>query len=478
MADGRILVPGLADDDQAELDALVAQWRAKRPRNNLRSGFYDMKNATRHLMSSNAPVEVKRRKYVLGLSAAAVDKLNRRCNIDGFYDPNGYDLGSLGLPELERSNRLRQELSQAGVSSLIHAVSWLVTVFGEDGEPDVLLLPRDATNSTGIWDARRRSLRSFLSITDVGDDGEPIAMVMYLEGRNILMEKDGVWRSSVSEHDYGIPVDPMRYKPRLGRPFGSSRLNRTVMSIHEQAISVMQRADVNGIAYSLPRYALLGATESAFQNADGSIKPTWQAAWDAIWAIGDDEDLANTGSSMARADIKQFHGQSPEPQTAHLRMLLQMFSGETGIPLGELGLIGDANPTSAEAMLAGKDDLIAEAERTMDDWEPDISASVTRAVRMLNRGDVPDDLEVLPVRRSPMHVSRAAAADAGSKTLDKVPWLAETSVGLELMGLKPDQIKRAQSERRRVDGTVALSSILERFANMEAADVDPDATPA
>ena len=32
-----------------------------------------------------------------------------------------------------------------------------------------------------------------------------------------------------------------------------------------------------------------------------------------------------------------------------------MFSGETGIPLGELGLIGDANPTSAEALMAGKD---------------------------------------------------------------------------------------------------------------------------
>lgn len=478
MADDRIVIPGIGDDEQGELDALVAQWRAKRPRNNLRSAFYDMKNATRHLMSSSAPIEVKRRKYTLGLSAAAVDKLNRRCNIDGFYDPNGYDLDSLGLPEIERENRLRQELSQAGVSSLIHAVSWLVTVFGEGDEPDVLLLPRDATNATGIWSPRRRALQSFLSITDTDDDGEPVEMTMYLDGRNILMQKDGGWVFDVREHDYGIPVDPMRYKPRLGRPFGSSRLSRTVMSLHEQAIGVMQRADVNGIAYSLPRYALLGATEAAFQNADGSIKPTWQAAWDAIWAIGDDEELASSGNNLARADIKQFHGQSPEPQTAHLRMLLQMFSGETGIPLGELGLIGDANPTSAEAMKAGKDDLIAEAERTMDDWEPDISAAVTRAVRMKNRGDVPDDLEVLPARRSPIHVSRAAAADAGSKTLEKVPWLAETTVGLELMGLTPEQIRRAQSERRRAGGTVALSSILERFANTEATDVDPDATPA
>ena len=130
--------------------------------------------------------------------------------------------------------------------------------------------------------------------------------------------------------------------------------DRAVRGTLRQAIGEMIRADVNGIAYSLPRYALLGATEQAFQNADGSVKPTWQAAWDAIWAIGDDEELVTQGNQLARADIKQFHGQSPEPQTAHLRMLAQMFSGETGIPLGELGLIGDANPTSAEAMMAGK----------------------------------------------------------------------------------------------------------------------------
>lgn len=457
MADGRIVIPGLDDDDQRELDALVAQWRAKRPRNNLRTAFYDMKNATRHLMSSNAPAEVKRRKYVLGWSAMAVDKLNRRCNVDGFYDPNGYNLDDLGLPELERTNRLRQELSQAGVSSLIHAVSWLVTVFGEEGEPDVLILPRDATNATGIWDPRRRALRSFLSITDTDDRGEPTEMTMYLHGRNILMKKDGGWTFDGKDHDYGLPVDPLRYKPRLGRPFGSSRLNRAVMSYHEQGLGVMMRADVNGIAYSLPRYALLGATESAFQNADGSIKPTWQAAWDAIWAIGDDEELATRDNALARADIKQFHGQSPEPQTAHLRMLAQMFSGETGIPLGELGLIGDANPTSEGGLRAGKDDLIAEAERTLDDWEPDMSASVTRAVRMLNRGDVPDDLQVLPIKRNPMFESRAAAADAGAKVLDQHPELRGTEVGMEISGLTADQIKRARAEIRTNRGRRVLN---------------------
>lgn len=463
-SDRRIAIFDLSHDEQNELDELITQWRDKRPRNALRAGFYDMKNATRALMSANAPVEVKRKRFVMGWSALAVDKLNRRCNIDGFYDASGHNLDSLGMGDLERDNQLRLELSQAGVSSLLHAVSWLVTVQGDvdAGEPEVLVLPRDATVATGIWDPRKRGLRSFLSINAQDDQGEPTAMTMYLHGVNVIMEKTDRWTVTRKDHSYGLPVDPLRYKPRLGRPFGSSRLSRAVMSYHEQALGVMIRADVNGAAYSLPRYALLGATEESFRNADGSQKPTWQAAWDAIWAIGDDEDLARAGSSMARADVKQFHGQSPEPQNAHLRMLAQMFSGETGIPLGELGLIGDANPTSAESIIAGKDDLIAEAETTTDTWDPDVSRTVTRALRMLGRGNVPADLEVRPVWRPHAFVSRAAAADAGAKTIDKAPWLAETEVGLELMGLTPSQIQRALNERKRAGGQSVLRQIAER----------------
>lgn len=448
----RITILDLSHEEQNALDELVMQWRAKRPRNNLRSAFYDMKNSSSALMSNQIPEAIKRRSFVLGWSATAVDKLNRRCNLERFYDAGGVDLGTLGADEIIRHNRLTSEISQSGVSSLLHAVSFLVTTQGdtEAGEAPVLILGKDATSATGMWDVRRRQMRSFLSISALDDNGEPVEMTMYLWGVNVMMSK-GVrgWVVSRREHDFGVPVDPMRYQYRLGRPMGRSRITRATMSLHMQALAAMIRADVNGEAYSLPRYMLLGASEEAFKNADGSSKPSWQAAWDAVWAIGDDPDAAS--DALARADVKQFNGQSPEPQNAHLRMLAQMFSGETGIPVGELGLIGDANPTSAEALMASRDDIISEAESTTDGWSPDVESAMTRALRMLN-GDVPDDLDVRSQWRSPLHVSRAAAADAGSKTIDKVPWLAESEVGLELLGLTPDQISRAMADKHRAQG--------------------------
>lgn len=456
-SDRRIIVPPLTTDEQDALDELVLQWRAKRPRNAKRAGMYDMKNATRRLMSATVPASVKRRAFVLGWSAAAVDKLNRRCNLETFYDRGGIDLDELGMNELWDSNRLGLELSRAGLSCLVHSVSWIITTQGDvaEGEPPVLMLGRSALTGTGIWSPRLRALRSFLSITDMDDRGEPTGMTMYLHNVNVIMTKEaGGWKVDRREHIYGVPVDPLVYKGDLERPFGRSRITRAVMSIHEQALAAMIRADVNGEAYSLARYVLLGATESAFQNADGTPKPSWQAAWDAIWAIGDDPE-----AEQPRADVKQFQGQSPEPQNAHLRMLAQMFSGETGIPIGELGIIGDSNPTSADALTISKDDLISEAELTTDGWTPDLSSAVTRALRMLNKGDVPDDLRIMPQWRNPTHTTRAAAADAGTKVIDKLPWLADTEVGMELMGLSRSQIDRALADKRRVQGQRTLAQI-------------------
>jgi hypothetical protein len=140
-------------------------------------------------------------------------------------------------------------------------------------------------------------------------------------------------------------------------------------------------------------------------------------------------------------------------------MLAQMFSGETGIPIGELGIIGDSNPTSAEALTVGKDDLFAEAENATDGWSPDLSSAVTRALVMLN-GSVPSNLDVHLDWRNPRYVSRAAEADSATKVIDKFPWLAETEVGLELAGLSPDQIRRALAERKRGNGRAVLDRLI------------------
>lgn len=456
-------IADLTHEEQSTLNALWKQLRDKQPRNELRASYYDGKNALRDLGVSMPPA-CRRLAVVLGWSAKAVDILNDRCVLDGFTTTPGFDLDSVGLGELWDDNMLDVEAPQAGVSSLIHATAFLITHQGdvEAGEPAVLVTAKDGLSGTGQWDPRRRSLRSFLSLIDSDAKGNVTEFVLYLPNLNVSCTKTGKgWVVVRREHSYGVPVDPLVYRPRLARPFGSSRISRAVMSLHDSAIRTALRSEVTAELYSVPQRVLLGADESVFKNEDGSQKPAWQVVFGRLWGIPDDEEALNP-----RADIKEFTSAPQTPHVDQLRAWAQLFSGETSIPVGSLGLGStDTNPTSAESYYASREDLIKTAEGTVDGWSPAWRRRVVGALQMLHGwsdDQIPAEVRSLrPKWRNPATPSRAAAADAASKTIDKFPWLAETPLGLELYGFDKDFIDRAMAEQRRLGGSAALRAITE-----------------
>ena len=394
---------------------------------------------------------------VLGWSAKAVDVLARRCNLDAFVWPDG-DLDALGGQQVWDDNYLGSEISSALISSLIHGVSFLVTTRGGEGEAPALIHAKDALNATGTWNARRRGLDDLLSITGRDDHGDPSSLALYLDGLTITAERvDGKWTVDRQPHPWGVPAEPLVYKPRVGRPMGCSRISRPVMSLHDQALRTVIRMEGHADVYSFPEMWLLGADEGIFKNADGTQKASWQVMLGRIKGIPDDDDATNP-----RADVKQFSASSPQPHIDQLKQQAQLFSGETSIPLTSLGVSDMSNPTSADSYIASREDLIAEAEGATDDWSPGLRRTLTRALAMGNGlSAVPDQWATIePKWRSPVYLSRAAQADAGAKQLGAGPeWLRETTVGLQLLGLTDQQIRTAQAERQRQAGREILGRL-------------------
>ncbi len=453
----RITVPALTDDEQATLDLLLGQLQAKAERNLLRASYYDGKRALKQV-GSIIPPQYYRLGVVLGWSAKAVDILARRCNLDRFVWPDG-TLADIGASELVESNHLPTEISSASISSLIHGVSFLVNTRGDEsaGEPRSLIHVKDATTATGEWNNRTRSLDNLLSLTSWTDDGDPTGFTLYLPNLTVSAVLDaGAWSVDRQAHPWGVPAEPMVYKPRAGRPFGTARISRAVMSLHDQALRTVIRMEGHADVYSMPEFWLLGADEKMFRNADGSQKAAWQVMLGRIKAIPDDEE-----ASTPRADVKQFAASSPRPHIEQLKQQAQLFSGETSIPLTSLGVSDTSNPTSADSYIASREDLIAEAEGATDDWGPALRRTLVRGLAIQNDLDrVPAEwASIAPKWRSPVHLSRAAAADAGAKQLSSIPWLADTEVGLELLGLDEQQIRRAMAEKRRSDGRGILQSL-------------------
>lgn len=459
-----IALPDVDDDTNALANHLLTQLRARQGRNLLRASYYDGKRALAE-MSPVVPPAYNHMGIVLGWSAKAVDILARRCNLDAFIWPDG-DLDSLGARDVFDGNQMLAETSSAIVSSLIHGVSFLVNSDGntDDGEPAALIHVHDATQATGDWNLRARRLDNFL-VVHTWAKGHPVEVTLYVPGETITARRDRPEPASAWEivertvHQWRVPVEPLVYKPRVGRPLGSSRISRTVMGLHDQALRTVIRLEGHMDVYSYPEMWMLGADQSIFKNADGSQKANWQIMLGRIKGIPDDDDAANP-----RADVKQFPAASPMPHLDALKQQAQLFSGETSIPLTSLGVSDMTNPTSADSYVASREDLIAEAEGATDDWAPPLRRAFTRALATANGiksdADIPAEWRSIDAQwRSPMYLSRAAQADAGMKVLTAAPWLANTQVGLELLGLDEQQVRRASAEQRRARALATVTAL-------------------
>lgn len=454
----RLSIPRLTDDESRVVNGLLDQLKAKQPRNLIRASFYDGKHAVRQV-GSIIPPQYYRLGIVLGWSAKAVDILARRTNPERFVWSDG-DLDALGMAEVVDRNDLMSEIKAGIVSAYIHGTSFLITTQGDEsaGESRALLHVKDAFNCTGDWNPRARRLDDVLSVTSRDRDGKVDGLVLYRDGLTITADKDadGKWEVEKKPHPWGVPVERLAYKPRPGRPFGQSRISRAVMSLHEQALRTVIRMEGHMDIFSLPQLALLGASEGIFTNPDGTQKASWQVALGRVLGIPDDDEAENP-----RADLKVIQASSPEPHIVALKQQAQLFSGETSIPLTSLGVSDMSNPTSADSYIASREDLIAEAEGATSDFTPPLRRTGARLLAIQNGLDeVPAALGSLDMKfRPPAFVSKSAQADAGMKQIAAVPWLAETEVGLELLGLTPQQIKDAMADRRRASGRAVLNAI-------------------
>ncbi|WP_290809207.1 phage portal protein [Herbiconiux sp.] len=454
----KINVPGLSDDENRTVNLLVEQLASHERRNKLRTAYYDGRRAVRGL-GSVVPPQYTKIGLALGWAAKGVDGLARRCNLDGFVWPGG-DLNALGLPELIDSNFLLAEIGQARTDSLLHGVSYLINTQGDvsDREPKSLIHAKSALDATGEWNNRRRSLDNLLSITS-RDENRITGFVLYLDGVTLNVDHvGGKWSVDRSEHPWHVPAEPMVYRPRASRRMGHSRITRPVMSTQDAALRALVRLEEHMDIYAYPKLFLLGANDSIFKNPDGSMKESWQMILGRTFGIPDNLD---GDQDNQRADVKQFSAESPAPHLAHLNALAKIMARETDLSDADFALTDMANPTSEGSYSEARENLISEAESATDDWSVSVRRSVTRGLAMQNGfAEIPKEWAgIAPKWRPPMYLSKSAAADAGAKQIGSVPWLAETEVGLELLGLDEQQIRRALADKQRAAGRAVIAAL-------------------
>lgn len=446
-------IDGLTNDECVIFDNLLTQLANKRDRNMLRTLYYDAKSRPKDLKMLLPPSAYGALGAVLGWPAKAVDTLAQRTYWQGFAAPDDSGIQS-EMDELAEANHLEGEMQQAAVSALEHSVAFLVATKGGDNEPPAVITSKDALNGTGTWDPRRRRLSNFLSVIERDESYNPSSVELYLPGWTFSLRYDRSWvldGDPVRTGLDGLPVEVMPYRPRIGRPFGSSRISRPVMSITDMAIRTVIRAEAGAEFASIPQRYALGVDEAAFNG-----KNPWEVLLGRVLMLDDDDDRKNP-----RAELGQFEQASQVPHMDQLRSLAQLFAGETSIPVSSLGISIDSNPTSADSYAASREDIIAEAEAAIRIWNGATSRTMANALALAG---IETDTRILSRFRDPRYTSRAAAADAMQKMITSMPWMGESETAVELLGFDEVTTERLKADRRRAQGRAALAALSQQPA--------------
>lgn len=445
-----ISVSNLPDYEQSKLNELFGVWYDKRPRNVLRSVYYDGKAPLKDAGIS-IPPKMKRISAVLDWPGKGVRALAHRNIFDSYV---GQADDPFALSELLTVNRFDVELPQAIVSAYKHSCSFLTVAPGDtaSGEPDVVIMPRSAEWTAATWDSRRRMVASALAIHAVDDKGKPTEFTMYLPDSVISIEKKArVYVADFRPNPLGeVLVEPLAYDPQVDRPFGRSRISRSAMSITDRAVRSIVRQETTAEFFSSPQRWVMGADKDAFDGADAD---RWSAIMGRVLAFSKDED----GGTPT---VGQFPQMSMQPHTDMLRQVASEFAAEMNMPVSALGIVQD-NPASAEAMYAANENLVIEAQYQNKVFTPALLGVARKAIMLRDGFTVPTtEMLALQVKwANPSMPSPVSASDALVKLATVFPWIGESPVALEMAGFTSADITRLLSDKQRANGSAVLSRL-------------------
>ena len=443
---------GLDPADAADVRDLIELWARKKARNDLRDRYY-LSHVPLKNLGISLPRELEGRiRPRVDWPRKAVLALANRSVLDGY---TAKDAGVTDeLRAISEANGLKSLYRRNVIGQLKHCCGfWTVTDAG-DGSPVISAYP--ATAAAALWDDALKSIRCGLVVVESAprqgtDDRVPTLVGVYEPGCVIELRADGDrWSAAYRPHGMGRPLmEPMPYEPTLERPFGQSRITRTVMSITDDAVREKARSEVAAEFAAFPQKWLLGTDAETINDGN-----RYSAAMGVMQEVAKDPD----GDSPT---IWQSPQLTMQPHIDYMRSLAAQFAGETDLPLSSLGVVSD-NPSSAEAIYAAKEDLVIDAQNLNRSNAQALRNVALMALAVAHGTDWATERDaghgIEPMFRDEARPSVVSMSDALLKQAQAIPWLADTDVALEMLGYTEEQRRRMQADRRRAQGRAVLNA--------------------
>lgn len=433
-SDGRIDLP------RVELvEHLIEVWRRHLPKNQLRRRYYDGENHLKDLGISIPPA-LRFVETVVGWPKKAITSMASRSRFDGFTVASGDADLQKRVDALVSSSNLKRKYKQAVESELIAGCDFITLSKGATGEPPVIITTHSAEDAAAIWDNRLGRVAAGLIIMHYSQAGAPDEIALYTDTATLHLDyRYGSLIVQDLPHRLGRPLmEALAYNPTEKQPFGQSRITKAVRSITDSGVREALRTEISAEFFTSPQKYLLGVDGDPFEN-----RTRWEAYIGNIFTISQTEN----GDTPTFGQLSQG---SMQPHTDYMRALAARFSGETNIPVSQLGVIHD-NPSSADAISQANEPLIMEVQDLNDYNNDSLVAVIKMALAIQNNQTLADyeGTEIVANFRNPLMPSIASQADAMVKIAGVVPDFAGTEVFWEQLGFSQDTVKKVVQQMRR-----------------------------
>lgn len=422
-----LALDGTLSEEYVELiDGLLAKWARHLPKNRLRRRYYDGENVLKDLGIS-IPPPLRNIETVVGWPKKAVSAMASRSRFDGFTV--GDENFAEQVDKLVRDCNLKRKYRQACESELIAGCDFITLSKGATGEPPVIITTHSAEDGAAEWDERLGRIRCGLVIMHYDDTGAPDEIALYTDATTLHVDaRDGELSIENLPHRMGRPLmEALAYNPTESQPLGQSRITNAVRSITDSGVREALRTEISAEFFTSPQKYLLGVDSDPFKN-----RTRWEAYIGNIFAVSQTED----GTTPTFGQLSQG---SMQPHTDYMRALAARFSGETNVPVSQLGVIHD-NPSSAEAITQANEPLIMEVTDLNEGNGEALVAIAKMALAIANDAtpDAYDGVQIAANFKNPLMPSIASQADAMVKIASVVPEFAATEVFWEQLGFGED----------------------------------------
>lgn len=442
----------LADEDRETVRELVDVWRRRYSRNMLRERYYLGHVRVKDLGIAMPESLAKKIDPRIDWPRKAVHALADRSVLNGYTSDDEQTTDE--LRRVYAANSLDSLYRKNLICELKHCCGfWTVT---DEEYPVVSAYP--ATAASAIWDDAQKAVKAGLVVAEseamAGSDARtPTVVDVFTADAVIELTRDGGrWSAEYREHSMGRPlIEPMPYGATLERPFGASRITRSVMSLTDDAIRQRARMEVAAESSTLPQMWLLGTKKRTI--GDGNSR--YDSSMGAINEITKDMD-GDVPTVWQSAQLQM------APLSEYFRQLACQMSSVTNVPVSFFGVSND-NPSSSDAIAASLEPLVIDAKNLNAENGVALRNVAYMALAVLHGTDYATErdrgLNVNPRFMSPAYPSAVSQSDAVLKQVQALPKLANSDVMLELLGYTDEQMQRINSDNRRAEGRAIVDQM-------------------